>query len=144
MKRLLRLLMIFALVFGCFGWLGQTQQAMAVSLSGVAHSSTPILAAETGGLLNRVDKKLGEVAGKIDLNNTNVRAFKELPGFYPTLASKIIKNAPYENVEDVLEVPGLSERQKELLQANLSKFTVTDVESALVEGDDRINNGVYR
>ena len=117
---------------------------MAVSLSGVAHSSTPILAAETGGLLNRVDKKLGEVAGKIDLNNTNVRAFKELPGFYPTLASKIIKNAPYENVEDVLEVPGLSERQKELLQANLSKFTVTDVESALVEGDDRINNGVYR
>ena len=145
MKRLLRLLMIFALVLGSFGWLGQPTTAMAASLSGVALRSTPILAAESAEVLrNRVDQKLGEIHGKIDLNNTNVRAFRRFSGFYPTLAGKIVKNAPYEKVEDVLNIPGLSDRQKEILQANLDSFTVTDVEDALVQGADRINNGIYR
>jgi photosystem II PsbU protein len=63
---------------------------------------------------------------------------------YPNLARKIIRNAPYKNVEDVLEIEGLSDRQKELLQANLDKFAVTDVESAFTEGDDRFNNGIYK
>jgi photosystem II PsbU protein len=43
----------------------------------------------------------------------------------------------------VLKIPGLSERQEELLQANLDNFTVTEPSSALIEGDDRINPGVY-
>lgn len=137
MKQLLRLLMTFALVLGCFGWLGQSQSAMAASLTSVSLRPMPILAVDT--LRNAVDRKLGEMSGKIDLNNTNVRAFRNLPGMYPILASKIIKNAPYESVEDVLEIPGLSDRQKEILQAYLEQFTVTDVESALVEGDDRID-----
>ena len=63
---------------------------------------------------------------------------------YPTLAGIVVKNAPYETVEDVLDISGLNPRQKELLQANLDNFTVTDVEEALVVGDDRINNGIYR
>ncbi|MFB2918566.1 MULTISPECIES: photosystem II complex extrinsic protein PsbU [Aerosakkonema] len=145
MKRLLRLLMMFVLVLGCFGWLGQSHDAMAASLTGVALRSAPILAAETGEVLrNKVDAKLGEIGGKIDLNNTNVRAFRQFPGFYPTLAGKIVRNAPYEKVEDVLAISGLSDRQKELLQARLDNFTVTDIEAAMVEGDDRINNGIYR
>ena len=93
---------------------------------------------------NRVDDKLNtEFGQKIDLNNTNVRAFRRYPGLYPTLAGIIVENAPYEKVDDVLNISDLTERQKEVLKANLGKFTVTDVESALVEGDDRINNGVY-
>ncbi|MFW6357814.1 MAG: photosystem II complex extrinsic protein PsbU, partial [Chroococcales cyanobacterium] len=71
------------------------------------------------------------------------RAFRQYRGFYPTLASKIIQNAPYENVEDVLDIPGLSERQKERLQANLDNFTVTPQSEVFVEGDDRFNPGVY-
>ena len=142
MKRLLRLLTILALVVGCLGWMGQTQAAMAASLSDLALRPTPVLAADV--LRNKVDKKLGEMGYKIDLNNTNVRAFRRLPGMFPYLAAKIVKNAPYEKVEDVLDIPGLSDRQKQLLQANLDEFTVTDVETSLVEGDDRINNGVYR
>ena len=55
-----------------------------------------------------------------------------------------MRNAPYNKVEDVLEIPGLSDRQKQILQTNLSNFAVTDVESAYNEGDDRYNNGVYR
>ena len=142
MKRLLRLLTIVALVVGCLGWLGQTGAAMAASLSDLALRPTPVLAVE--GLRNKVDEKLGEMGYKIDLNNTNVRAFRRLQGMYPNLAGKIVSNAPYKNVEDVLDIPGLSDRQKQIIQANLDQFTVTDVESAMVEGDDRINNGIYR
>lgn len=94
--------------------------------------------------LNAVDAKLAtEYGQKIDLNNSDIRDFRALRGFYPNLASKIIKNAPYESVEDVLSIPGLSEGQKSRLQANLDNFVATEVSSELTEGDDRINPGVY-
>lgn len=103
-----------------------------------------ILALETP-LGNVVDEKLGSEFGqKIDLNNSNIQVFTQFPGLYPNLARKIIKNAPYAEVEDVLDIPGLSDRQKETLQANLDHFTVTAVEKALVEGEDRYNPGIYK
>lgn len=149
MKRLMRLLTVFCLLVGCLGWLSVPQQALAADFSSVTLRPVPVLAAVEEGTTtlrrNRADDKLAtEFGKKIDLNNTNVRAFQKYPGMYPNLARKIIKNAPYENVEDVLQLEGLSDRQKELLQANLDKFTVTDVESAFTEGDDRYNNGIYR
>jgi photosystem II PsbU protein len=94
---------------------------------------------------NVIDKKLGSEYGrKIDLNNSNIDTFKQYPGLYPTLARTIIRNAPYEKVEDVLSIAGLSDRQKDTLQANLEHFTVTEVEKALVEGEDRYNPGIYK
>ena len=146
MKRLMRLLTTLSLLVGFLGWFGVPQHAIAADLSSVTLRPVPILAVEETTLRrNRADEKLGtEFGKKIDLNNTNVRAFQKYPGMYPNLARKIIKNAPYKNVEDVLEIEGLSDRQKELLQANLDKFAVTDVESAFTEGDDRFNNGIYK
>jgi len=145
-KRLMRLLTMLSLLVGCLGWFGGVQQALAGDLSSVAFRSVPVLAVEAQtSLRNRADDKLGTDFGKkIDLNNTNVRAFTQYPGLYPTLATKIVRNAPYEQVNDVLEIPGLSDRQKQILQANLDKFTVTDTEGAFNEGDDRFNNGIYR
>ncbi|MEA5600770.1 photosystem II complex extrinsic protein PsbU [Nostoc sp. UHCC 0252] len=141
MKGLARLLTVFSLLLGCWGWLGTTQIAQAASFNSFV-PQVPILAIERQ---NRADKKLGtEFGKKIDLNNTNVRAFQQFPGLYPTLAKKIIINAPYKNVEDVLDLPGLSDRQKSTLQANLDNFTVTELEPAFNEGDDRFNNGIYR
>jgi photosystem II PsbU protein len=113
------------------------------SLSNVTLQSLPVLAADAP-LRNRADDKLAtEFGKKIDLNNTHVRAFRKYPGMYPTLAGKIVQNAPYQKIEDVLNIAGLSERQKELLQANLDKFTVTEVDPTFVEGGDRYNPGVY-
>jgi len=147
-KRLMRLLTILSLLVGCMGWFGVPQNALAADLSSLTLRPVPVLAVEEATTTirrNRADEKLDtEFGKKVDLNNTNVRAFQKYPGMYPTLARKIIKNAPYENVEDVLNIEGLSDRQKEVLQANLDKFTVTDVESAFTEGDDRYNNGIYR
>ncbi len=37
----------------------------------------------------------------------------------------IFQHSPYENIEDVLEILGLSERQKELLKFELVNFEVS-------------------
>lgn len=141
-KGLVRLLTVFSLLLGCWGWLGTTQIAQAASFNSFALPQVPVLAIERQ---NSADRKLATDFGKkIDLNNTNVRAFQQYPGLYPTLARLIIKNAPYKNVEDVLNIEGLSDRQKEVLQANFDRFAVTEPESAFIEGDDRFNNGIYR
>ena len=91
-----------------------------------------------------MDEKLGEVGSKVDLNNSNVMAFRRYPGLYPTLARKIIQNAPFDTVEDVLNIPGLSDREIDMLKANLDNFVVTPTEPALTEGADRINPGIYK
>jgi photosystem II PsbU protein len=143
MKRFVRWLSVLSLLVGCLGWLGLPQQAIAADLSRLALQPIPVLAAEVAPR-NAVDDKRAVVGNKIDLNNTNVRAFLQYPGLYPTLARAIVKNSPYEKVEDVLDLPGLSDRQKETLQANFKNFTVTEPDSALTEGDDRFNNGIYR
>lgn len=146
MKSLARLFTVFSLLLGLLGWLGSAQSASAASFSSVNFSQPSVLAVESGApLRNRADDRLAEVYGeKIDLNNTNVRAFQKFPGLYPSLASKIIQNAPYEKVEDVLNIEGLSERQKKILQGNMDNFTVTEMEAVFTEGDDRFNNGIYR
>ncbi|MFM7408368.1 MAG: photosystem II complex extrinsic protein PsbU [Cuspidothrix sp.] len=142
MKGLVRLFSLLTLVLGCWGWLGTVNIAQAVSLNSFVGNQVPVLAIARQ---NKADQKLATDFGKkIDLNNTYIRAFQEYPGMYPTLAKKVVANAPYEKVEDVLNIPGLSDRQKQLLQANLEKFAVTEYEPNFNEGDDRINNGIYR
>ena len=143
MKRLGRLLAVLGLVLGCFAWAGD-QSAIAGSLSRIVLPSSSLLAVEAPARTNRADEKLAtEYGKKLDLNNSAVRDFREFRGLYPTLARAIIKNAPYEKVEDVLNISDLTEAQKKVLQANMDKFTVTDVESVFIEGDTRLNNGVY-
>lgn len=127
------LMTLSAMVFGA------NSPVQAGELNVFTLPTTPILAERR----NAADAKLGEIQGKVDLNNSDVRDFRSLRGFYPNLASKIIKNAPYENVEDVLDIAGLSERQIERLQANLDNFVVTDVSDVMNAGDDRYNPGVY-
>jgi photosystem II PsbU protein len=140
MKRFARLLVVFSLCLTLLA--GVAQQAMAASWN-----SSTFLAAEpaTGEVIrNSADSKLGtEFGKKIDLNNTNVRAFRKYPGLYPTLARKVVDNAPYKSVEDVLNIPNLSAKQKETLNANLDKFTLTTVDDTFTEGGDRYNNGYY-
>lgn len=143
MKQLVGLLVALAVLFG---WV--SSPAVAQPISGADLFSAPLeamtwLAASSSE--NAVDAKLKtEYGSKLDLNNANVQNFRNYPGLYPTLARKILLNAPYESVEDVLDLPGLSEQQLNILQSNLDNFTVTAPDSAFVEGGDRFNNGVYK
>lgn len=145
MKRMFGLIAVLSLMVGCLGWFGMPQNAIASSLPSFMLPSSPVLMAEADQVLrNRADDKLSTDFGrKIDLNNTSVRSFRQLPGMFPVLAGKIVQNAPYQKVEDVLDIPGLSERQKELLQGYFDNFAVTDVEKVFNEGGDRYNNGIY-
>jgi photosystem II PsbU protein len=140
MKRFARLLVAFSLCLTCL--FGVAQTAMAATWnSSMVLAAAPVTEEP---ITNSADNKLGtEFGKKIDLNNTNVRAFRKYPGLYPTLARKVVDNAPYKNVEEVLNIEGLSEKQKEMLTANLDKFTLTTTDDTFTEGGDRYNNGYY-
>jgi photosystem II PsbU protein len=143
MKQLVGLLVALAVLLG---WV--SSPAVARPISGAdfliaPFEATALLAEASSG--NAVDAKLStEYGAKFDLNNANVQGFRKFPGLYPTLARKILLNAPYDDVEDILDLPGLSEQQLDILRANLDNFTVTPTDSAFVEGGDRFNNGVYK
>ena len=141
MKKLGRVLALVGLLLGCWGLIPY-QNVRAADLTLVNWPSTSLLAVESSRI-NDADAKLGEIGDKIDLNNSVLRIFREYPGMYPTLAAKIIENAPFKTVEEVLEMPGLTEPQIEVLKANLNNFTVTPPASALLEGDSRLNDGIY-
>lgn len=142
MKRLGRVLAILVLMLGCLGLTGH-QSVLASNLSLMPSAViSPVLATETTRR-NRVDEKMAKVGNKLDLNNSDLRDFRQFKGMFPTIGSIIIKNAPYESVEDVLDIQGLTEKQKEILQANLDNFTVTAPESVFLEGDQRLNVGAY-
>lgn len=136
MKRLVGIVAALLLILGSWGFAGAAQARE----MGVFNWQSPTVLAR----INTADAKRAELErGKVDLNNSDVREFRQLRGFYPTLASKIIQNAPYENVEDVLDIPGLSDSQIERLQANIDRFIVTEVEPSMTAGGDRYNPGLY-
>ncbi|MEO0349653.1 MAG: photosystem II complex extrinsic protein PsbU [Cyanobacteria bacterium P01_A01_bin.15] len=138
MKRFFSLLMALGLVFGTL--LSNAQPAVA----GMLDRGT-LLLAQTELPRNAIDDKLRTEYGyKLDVNNTNVAAFRKYRGLFPTIAGKIIRNAPYDDLEDILEIPGLSEVEQSRIRENMDVFTISPPNPALVEGDDRYNNGAYK
>jgi photosystem II PsbU protein len=139
MKRLARLVVSVALAISLLTGLFIDRPVLAAPLAG----ETSLLAVEASSLRNASDEQRLKAAGKIDLNNTVLRAFQDFPGMYPGLARKIVLGGPYNSVEDVLSLD-LTDRQKEIFNKYKDNFTVTDPVDALNEGDDRINSGIYR
>ncbi|NJM97557.1 MAG: photosystem II complex extrinsic protein PsbU [Phormidesmis sp. RL_2_1] len=127
----------------------QPVSAMALSDVSLKVATLPeiTLLANAGGreLRNSVDDKLAtEYGNKIDVNNTNIASFRKFRGLYPTIAGKVVANAPYDEIEDIFEIPGLSQIEKDRLKQNIDIFTISPPDPALVEGADRFNNGVYK
>ncbi len=141
---------ITSLLLGTIG--GAVQPASALSIQAIATNSISAangmaLLANAGGkeLRNSIDDKLAtEYGNKIDVNNTNIASFRKFRGLYPTIAGKVVSNAPYDSIEDILSIPNLSDIEKDRLQKNIDIFTISDPDPALVEGADRFNNGVYK
>ncbi|GAB4218676.1 MAG: hypothetical protein OHK0012_28670 [Synechococcales cyanobacterium] len=80
---------------------------------------------------------------KIDINNTILRNYRQLPGFYPNLARKLVEAAPYNSLEDLLKVPGLTAAQKDLIKQNFPNFIVGSYEPGNNTLENRINKGYY-
>lgn len=143
MKSLIRWTMAVLLCCTCL--LNLSPIAEASPLTHIQALTPHIVAVDpTIDFRNAADEKRREAGNKIDLNNAPVRAFISLRGMYPTLASKIVNNSPYQSVEDIFNIPDLSDRQKETLREYVDLFTVTDPSTALNYGFDRINNGIYK
>ncbi len=79
---------------------------------------------------------------KIDLNNSNINTFRQLPGMYPTLARIIVNNSPYETFDDVIKISGLSAAQIQKLKDNADRFTLKKPDNSM--NRERINNSLYR
>ncbi|MEO1520522.1 MAG: photosystem II complex extrinsic protein PsbU [Cyanobacteria bacterium J06633_2] len=140
MKRLAGVLAVLVMVVSVLSWVVAPLPVHATGLDSVTFGPSPILAAERR---NAVEEKLKNSFGTtIDVNNSNVRAFIEFPGMYPTLAGIIVRNSPYASV-DAFKIPGLTARQKDVLERYRDRLLATPPSEAMVEGGDRFNNGFY-
>lgn len=79
---------------------------------------------------------------QIDINNANVRAYQKLRGFYPTLAGIIVSNGPYKSVDDLYNLPDVTDTMREVLDSNKDKLVALDPAAEYVI--DKFNNGLYR
>ena len=141
MKWFLRLFVVVSLCVTSWVGFGDTS-AMAARFD-LNLNSAMVMGAVNG----EADAALADIYGEtIDLNNTNISSYKEYRGLYPTLAKKLLANAPYESVDQILSIPDLSDRQKSTLRKYLDEglFSVSPTNVVFTQGDDRINNGVYK
>jgi photosystem II PsbU protein len=81
-------------------------------------------------------------SSKIDLNNANIYQFHQIPGMYPTLGRVIIENAPYDSLDEVLAIAGLTADQQDKIRSNADHFTLFKPDNSMQR--ERINNAVYR
>ena len=101
----------------------------------------PVAAQEGAADVNGIP--VVDLETKIDVNYAILRRYRELPGFYPTLATKLVKAAPYDMVEDVLSIDGLTDIQVQLLQANLKNLIAGPYDEGANYLENRINKGYY-
>ncbi|MGK7912035.1 MAG: photosystem II complex extrinsic protein PsbU [Synechococcus sp.] len=129
--------------------------AFIIGISLVINLATPALAQESVDTVAPAEQSsaadVTEVDGvpvidlqpKLDLNYAMLRRFRELPGFYPTLGQKIIKAVPFNSVEDVVNIDGLTDKQIRLLRANFKNFVVGDYDEGANDFETRLNKGFY-
>ncbi|WP_017324137.1 photosystem II complex extrinsic protein PsbU [Synechococcus sp. PCC 7336] len=115
--------------------------AIILSLSSIFTAPMPALAeagaAEVSGI------PVAELEVPLDVNYDILRTYRELPGFYPTLARKIIFGAPYDKIDDVLDIEGLTDTEKQLLEANLKNLKAGAYDEGANYLENRINKGYY-
>jgi photosystem II PsbU protein len=89
---------------------------------------------------------IGYLGGQkdIDLNNVNIRVYAKLPGMYPKIAAKIVKNAPYKDKEDfkARTLAKLTEEQRAIVSKYEKNFFFLPPKLEYVI--DNVNNGLYK
>lgn len=115
-------------------------EGQAPSLEAQAKEEAPVLKAEEPKPAAKPDT---ELTAKIDVNNTILRNYRYLPGFYPGIAKILVQNAPYKKLEDILAIPELTPAQKERIKANLDNFVAGPYREGDNQLENRINKGYY-
>eukprot|EP00929_Paragymnodinium_shiwhaense_P106509 TRINITY_DN7196_c0_g1_i2.p1 TRINITY_DN7196_c0_g1~~TRINITY_DN7196_c0_g1_i2.p1 ORF type:complete len:192 (+),score=42.62 TRINITY_DN7196_c0_g1_i2:113-688(+) len=121
------------------GWLSKRQNQAAAAAAAATLVATPMAASAL------VDYEGIEFLGgsdRVDINNAPVQAYRQYPGFYPTAAGKIASNGPYKSVEDIYNIPGVTEATKAIFKKYEKQLVCLPVSPAYFL--DRINNGMYK
>eukprot|EP00929_Paragymnodinium_shiwhaense_P079504 TRINITY_DN413_c0_g1_i4.p1 TRINITY_DN413_c0_g1~~TRINITY_DN413_c0_g1_i4.p1 ORF type:complete len:194 (+),score=66.18 TRINITY_DN413_c0_g1_i4:70-651(+) len=121
------------------GWLSKRQNQAAAAAAAATVAAAPLAASAL------VDYEGIEFLGgsdRVDINNAPVQAYRQFPGFYPTAAGKIASGGPYKNVEDVYNLPGLTDASKAVIKKYEKNLVCLPVSPAYFL--DRINNGMYK
>merc|ERR1712190_164637 len=79
---------------------------------------------------------------QVDINNANVQAYRQFPGFYPTAAGAIASHGPYKEGADIYKIPNLDPRVLDIMKKYEKNLVCLPVSPAYAL--DRINNGMYR
>lgn len=80
----------------------------------------------------------------VDINNANIRVYTRFPGMYPTIAGLVVKNVPYNSVEEVETKIGdkFTPEMKAVWDKYKNKFVA--LKGAPEYQEDIWNNGLYR
>jgi len=121
------------------GWLSRRENQASAAAAAAVLAATPLAASAM------VDYEGVEFLGgsdKVDINNANVQAYRQFPGFYPTAAGKIATHGPYKTVKDIYDIPDLAEPTKAIFAKYEKNLVCLPVSQAYFI--DRINNGMYK
>ena len=79
---------------------------------------------------------------KVDVNNANVQAYKQFPGFFPTAAGVIATHGPYKEVKEIFDIPNVDPRITAIFKKYEQNLVCLPANPAYFI--DRVNNGLYR
>ncbi len=74
---------------------------------------------------NEIVKEQRTVTDKIDINNSPVADYMQLPGLYPSIGGKIANGGPYGSVKDVYKLKALSSDDIKQIKKYESFLTAT-------------------
>jgi len=121
------------------GWLNSRKQEVAAVAVAAAVAMTPMAA---NAMVDYDGEQYLGGSDKVDINNANIQAYRQFPGMYPTVAGLICTHGPYKTVQDLYNVPGMTDQLKGILKKYEGNLLVLPANEAYFI--DRINNAMYR
>jgi len=121
------------------GWLRTYRKQAA---AGAAAAAIALAPAAAPAMIDYDGVKYLGGSDQVDINNANVQAYRQFPGMYPTAAGAIATHGPYKAVTEVYDIPGLSDKLKDIIKKYEKNLVCLPASPAYFL--DRINNGMYR
>eukprot|EP00930_Biecheleria_cincta_P069348 TRINITY_DN570_c0_g1_i1.p1 TRINITY_DN570_c0_g1~~TRINITY_DN570_c0_g1_i1.p1 ORF type:complete len:196 (-),score=48.74 TRINITY_DN570_c0_g1_i1:186-773(-) len=121
------------------GWLNSRRQQVASAAAAAAIAVTP---AAANAYVDYEGLAFLGGSDKVDINNANVQAYKQFPGFFPTAAGVIATHGPYKEVKEIFDIPNVDPRITAIFKKYKQNLVCLPANPAYFI--DRVNNGLYR
>eukprot|EP00930_Biecheleria_cincta_P031396 TRINITY_DN2179_c0_g1_i1.p1 TRINITY_DN2179_c0_g1~~TRINITY_DN2179_c0_g1_i1.p1 ORF type:complete len:200 (+),score=48.58 TRINITY_DN2179_c0_g1_i1:75-674(+) len=121
------------------GWLNSRKKEVASVAAATAVAVTP---AAANAYVDYEGLAFLGGSDKVDINNANVQAYKQFPGFFPTAAGVIATHGPYKEVKEIFDIPNVDPRITAIFKKYEQNLVCLPANPAYFI--DRVNNGLYR